>query len=80
MEKALRKVIEYCDKAWKSRLTEDEIDHAVEEFLYELGRSNRDHIEHNLLTMLCGLAEDSLNGNEEAEQYYEAIMDYIMAA
>ena len=56
-----------------------EIEDMVDEFIYCLGLCNRNHIDGFILTFLSNLAEDCMNGNEEAEQYYEAIMDYIMA-
>lgn len=79
MYEAIKKVVEYCNKAWKVCLSQREIEASVDQFIYELSVSNKNYIEHHLLTLLCGLAEDSMNGSTEAKTYYEAIMDYIMA-
>lgn len=80
MYEAIKKIAEYCNSAWKGNFSPTELKEYTEEYVYSIKMSNRDHIDEVILSLLCGLAEDSMNGNEEAEQYYEAIMDYIMAA
>ena len=79
MYEAIKKVVEYGNKAWRGFFNESTIDEFTTELCYSITQSNRHHIDDLILHFLSNLAEDCMNGSEEAEHYYEAIMDYIMA-
>lgn len=79
MFEAIKKVAEYCNTAWRGKFSAREIDEFTTQLIECISVSSESYIDEVVLDLLCGLSEDAINGSEDAQNYYDAIMNYIIA-